>query len=235
MLHERSDKPSALHSKLLGLEQLPGEPAPDTAALWSRLERRMEPRPAFQRRYLLWAAACLLLVAGTAVLLTYRQQDGVQAQRSAPMVQQPMARSSDTATARPATMQQEVAAHQVQLTRKGNRKQEPARPSLQQPYPEDHPVPVAAAVPSLPEAQAPTTAAPVLPDLALAEKPPVRKLKVVHFNEIGKAVPPVVPAPSASRLVAHTSAPAYPEGRGSITFSRNTSDDIIKINLSPTN
>ncbi|OLY91172.1 hypothetical protein SAMN05444008_11239 [Cnuella takakiae] len=230
MQHEKSDKPSALHSKLQGLEQLPGEPAPDTAALWSRLERRMEHRPAPQRRYLLWAAACLLLVAGAAAFFTYQQEEQRQAQQPTVGATHPVAISSDPVKAAAPVVDQQAIVLERKVTGKPNRNGLVALPKVQQHEPVKA-APVAATGPSTPEMQAPIATPPATPDIALVEQPPARKLKVVHLNEIGK----VAPVPPGNALLAHETLPAHRDGRGSISFSRNTSDDIIKINLSPVN
>jgi hypothetical protein len=235
MQQEKFNKPSDLQSRLEGLEQLPGEPAFDTAAVWSRLERRLDNRPASRRRHLLWAAACFLLVAVGAAWLRYQVQVPQQVQQPMLSVLPPSAKSSVPVPPAALPAVRPSLNNEQRIAAKPVRKSPMPVKVNQQEALETVPQPLTLVTAPLPDVQL-STAEPTPTDkIALVEKAPPQKLKVVHLNEINGPVQTSTPAPSGSLLANRAAAPAYQEGRAGIVFSRNTSDDLIKISISPTN
>jgi len=212
------------------LNEVPGEVAFDTNAVWNKLSDRLEGKdkrkPAFY-----WAAAAILLLLFSAGWFILQKPNEKKLVHS-PSKINPSIKflPSGTTVAKPNDNKSEetmVFYPQVNSSTKTSTFV-PAKKKKR--VPAESPSLVAINSQAEPKIEIPVDSITSLPpqSLALVQSPPLKKLKVIHNNQLNS----VIYKPELS--ISNTSS-IYPPSPGNIRFSRNASDNIFQIKLSSTN
>ena len=238
MLHERPDESFHWKNKLEELDHLPTEPAADKGELWKRLHARMnQKRKKTKPRWYWTAAACVLLTIGISWFFVDRKTSNPVSEKRLPLPQQ--SSNEDIAvTSEPAkvdTQSSNVIAKETKKTPVivNNKKQEFTKVLLvaKQDDVSNRPDPADSLQVSDRSTFRP---ADTVSSISVTAIPNRRRLPVIHINDLEKQSESQIKyagtgVPSAQRKnTPH-------EGISAFSLSRNTSDDIVKIKLSPSN
>jgi hypothetical protein len=238
MLHERPDESFHWKNKLEQLDHLPTEPAADKGELWKRLHARLSKKPNKTKPGWYWtAAACVLLGIGISWFFVDGKTSKPVAEKRLPLPQQSsnkdIAISSESS--RVDTQHINVIAKE---SKKGpvivnNKKGQLAR-VLMVAKKDDVSNPPDASDSSHVSDQTTFRPPDTVSSNSVAAIPNRRRLRVIHINDLEKQSESEVKyagtgLPSAQRKnTPH-------KGISAFSLGRNTSDDIVKIKLSPSN
>lgn len=244
MLQERPNEPNQWQNRLSELDSLGGEPALDKTAAWNRLHNRLTKKPANRKPlWYLLAAASLIAVVLLPLLFTSKQEvPTVSEKKSTPTNQLPITVSLDSVTGpkdqlvknpdvQAKTMENSVVWEKTAVVRTKQKAQKhipDQRDSLE------------IATIELPELPA-NIIQPVDTSFLVAVSPLVadKKLKLVHINEVE---PPPSKEPSYATLKLNTSLQEQSKIKNSrksrssnLSMGKNASDNLVRIQLSPSN
>lgn len=235
MLPEKHDSLFDLRKKLDELGEVPGEPKPDQAALWEKLHQRLENKPKRKYAFVYWAAACLLLAVGAIYMQQHKNDNksyAITKQQSTQTNQQHSAQQTTTA---PIIVNPETNIKADKENIAAKKLQQIPLTNPQKPYHQKDTVITAAITDN---GQKEANAQPLVqPDTVLHTlvEAPIKKLKVVHINTLGKSKSADIVAPDTRAITARAIKPDDLNHVPSLSFSRNNSDEIIKVKLTPTN
>jgi hypothetical protein len=220
---------NALRHNLDELSEIPGEPAFNTNAAWNKLNGRLVNKPLHRKPAFYWAAAAMLLLLLTAGWLTLQKPSETNLAKNKQTVQplhKAEASGAPLISSRPSiTDKQKNDVQQIVKTiRKTN---QGIRKETSKPMVTDTSTYIQVqTTPALPTDALVSTS--IEDSLILVEAAPVKKLKVIHNNQLNS----VIYKPELS--VSNAPVSNFPSS-GHIRFSRNSSDNILQIKLSLTN
>ncbi len=236
MLHEKPNDSFHWKNKLDELDNLPGEPLNDKNASWQKLHNRLREKPGSGKMIWYWlAAACVLIVAGI-LWLSPSQNHNRIAERENYSVPEPGKTKSEIVQEETAvTTPRKPAEEKMKPTATGLIKRASSS-VLKSPVKNEN------------EVRDPVITKQLFPELIVDSRLPLdttktiatvmapvsRKLRVVHINELTK------PAEEMPFARATSSAPLQRNlsdhnNFQTLSLSKNASDNLVKIKLSPSN
>lgn len=233
MLYEKPNESLHWKNRLDDLDHLPGEQIPEKNSGWKKLHNRLQEKPRIKIiRWYLTAAACLLLIVGIP-WLTINEKDNNLAKNRAQLKP-----GNSSITTIPSTGNTIISPLQTQtenklsVTAKAKTKQQYQR--VYKSIEIDKPVVNKSKVPISINSELYNIS--INPDtIAFVTAVPVKKkLRVVHINELNKLV-------EHSQFARSNTLPAFrikslnDDASSVFVVSRNSSDNIIKIKLPPSN
>ena len=235
MLHEKPSDSFHWKNKLDALDHLPGEPVQDKTASWQKLHDRLREKPVRNKVILYWVAAAsiLFIVGGQWLMVDNKNTKIVNAKEQ--RIPAPYSNSTKTIIVDPELSITDATVEKKHESPIATRKQ-PSHKALRNVILIENKI--------LP---APDTTTEKLPDVSINSMktvdtnalvsfiPPKRKLRVVHINELGK------PVEEEIQFARNNSSPTFQskvfnqDRFSGFTVSRNSSDNLVKIKLSPSN
>jgi len=236
MLHEKPNEFFNWKNKLGEWDQLPAEPVWDKAASWEKLHDRLLKKPRNKNTLWYWtAAACLLFIAGIQWTLVNKKNDHLVKDNIQP-------ESEQTSSARENFKRDSVvSSSQVNTEKKHGRsvsvKGKTQHTSGTHPFLKKGSVVLTTdmAKETLHEIIKTIPVKPADTMLITATVPVKKKLRVVHINELSKIADEEIQfARNTSSRAAQTNIPTQ-DGISGWSLSKNSSDNLVKIKLSPSN
>ena len=235
MLHERRDESFHWKNKLEELDHLPTEPAADKGELWKRLHARLNKRNNKTKPGWYWtAAACLVLAIGISWLF-------VEEKTGKPVTEKPLAPPQQSSN-KDIAVRNELPKVDSQHVRVVVRESKKVAVIVNNKKPNIPKVSVVAEqndllnVPDLTDSSKLSDRSTFRPSDTVSSNSIAatnrRRLRVIHINDLEKQSEIKYTGtafPSAQRKKS-----TY-EGISAFSLSKNTSDDIVKIKLSPSN
>lgn len=242
MLHEKHDDPFHWKNKLDELDHIPNEPGRDKAASWVKLHQRLREKDVSRSTLWYWtAAACILISAGILLLVPKPGHIEMSVTDHPPSTERPIS-PANQADRRSPDNKFQAAKREMPSKPIRNRVTSKDNVTIRTPSEKSaHTITnirsniddFATATIKTESAPMTTVQSPMLADTIntnAVTSTPAKRLRVVHINEIVK---PVEEMPMA-KATTHRSLAEQPGPRVFI-LSKNGSDDIIKIKLSPSN
>ena len=238
MLHERRNESFHWKNKLDELDHLSSEEVVDKISAWERLHSRLNEKQTNKSAFWYWtAAACLLIAIGISWFVTNEKtakqvtdKNLYPAQRS--IVKRPIAKNEDAKidTQRITTIQREKEKPRVLFN---NKEDEVSRVSMV--IEKNDPPNLVQVKDSLQEVIVNTEkSADTIQSNLITITSSRKKLRVIHINDLEKSIEPGI-------QYARTTLPSAQinnfrnEDIRAFSLSKNASDNIVKIKLSPSN
>jgi hypothetical protein len=226
MLQEKPRDAMGWKQRLDELDQLPGEAPLDKSAAWPVLHERLRKKPAHLKPMFYWAAAALLIIVIISRLLVAEYRESGRVIEDTQVYVKPTSPvEHKKPSGSPAIVAAKKQVHKPSVTR-NNKTQVDRTPQPVMIDPvviSEHPVTVTRDVYT---EKKPDTATMV------AVTPVKQRLRVVHINELSKPLPePGLYVSKKNVKRSDGTGDAYPN----FIVSRNASDDLIKIKLTPPN
>ena len=237
MLHERRSESFHWKNKLDELDHLPSEEVVDKISSWERLHSRLSQKQKNKKVWYWTAAACLLMAIGISWFVTNEKtakqvtdKNLYPAQRS--IVKRPMAKNDDAKidTQHIATIKREKQKPRVLFRNKENEVSEVSTVAEKNDPPD-----LVQVKDSLQEVIVNTvkSADTIHSNLITATSSP-KKLRVIHINDLEKSIEPGIQYARTTLPSAQTNNLRNEDIRA-FSLSKNASDNIVKIKLSPSN
>jgi hypothetical protein len=221
--------------KLDELDHLPSEPLADKTAAWERLQERMHQKPRKRIAISYWmVAACLFLAIGVSWFMMDQNDPGFSEEGEQQTGKKPVTVSievinkNDSVANNTKVMnnRKSLIIAEVKNKKPGHTLMETASKGEEVKLNQD------TVIESLPEITNNTTNY-IDTTAAIAVLPVKKKMRVVHINELNQCE-------EENQLARKNAAPAFQtrpftQDDGLISISRNASDNLIKIKLSPSN
>ena len=243
MLHERHDEPFHWKNKLEDLDHLPTEPAADKAELWKRLHARLSQKADKTKSGWYWtAAACVLLAIGISWFLVEKKTSKPVSEKRVALPQQ-SSNKNIAVSSEPSKLNTQ----RINVIAKESKKVPLTKApvfvnSKKTELPKVLVVVKQNDVSNRPDVtdsfevsdRSTFRSADTVSSHAIAATPNRRKLRVIHINDLKKQSELEIKyAGTASGSAQGKKLPN--EGISAFSLSKNTSDDIVKIKLSPSN
>ncbi|MBC7829132.1 MAG: hypothetical protein H7122_15385 [Chitinophagaceae bacterium] len=234
MVHEKPDESFHWKKRLGEIDHLPGESVHDKTASWEKLHDRLGKKPRTNKIMWYWAAAaCLCILAGLQWIKVKEKDTPV-------VTVEPLAipqRSSDTS----GIIKSNPDAHATHTVIKKRQSNSIAVKE------KNKPVFTSIGLNNKNAAMDPDTVKKSLPPFIVNTVKPVdtialitvapqrKKLRVVHINELGKPMEQEIQFARSNVLPAFEAKVFRQDRSAGFSLSRNFSDNIVKIKLSPSN
>lgn len=235
MLHEKPNEFFHWKNKLDELDHLPGEPVHDKASSWKKLHDRIREKPHHNRMIWYWAAAaCVILIGGIQWIMVNQKDDK--------LVNDTRKYESKQSSNKSVIVKEDPVVDPTNIIIENNQKapvtvkNKTRHRNLTDTVLTDELV--VTTLDTIKE-QSPeimvNTMKPADTISIVAGTSVKKKLRVVHINELGN------PEKDEMRFAGNTPSPAFQtkfinqDGLSSFSLSRNSSDNLVKIKLSPSN
>ena len=243
MLHERHDEPFYWKNKLEDLDHLPKEPAADKADLWKRLHARLGQKAYKTKSGWYWtAAACVLLAIGISWFLVEGKTSKPVSEKRLPLPQQ-SSNKEIVVSIEPSKIDRQ---HINVIAKESEKARLAKAPLIVNSKKTELPKVLVVAKqndvsnrPDITDSLQVSGRSTFRPDdtvssNSIAATPTRRKLRVIHINDLEKQSELEIKyAGTGSGSAQGKKLPN--EGISAFSLSKNTSDDIVKIKLSPSN
>ncbi|HZG24561.1 MAG TPA: hypothetical protein VEZ17_08270 [Chitinophagaceae bacterium] len=235
MLQEKPDNALPWRDRLEQLERLPEEHPANNSQLWEKLHGRMQQAPRNTGRNWYWlAAACLVFVFLLPLLRMNKKPQvlvrskTVERQQKNAMPKQPVLVTQPTGAVQLQGLKKHVAKTYSHRKIKSRRILQAAVPASTPGIKPQEPL-VQPAIPGL--------TIPISRDsvLIVSSQPEKKKLRVVHINELEQPLLQNLQSGSKHATAVFQKQRSRPFQPGSFEFGGNTSEEILKIKLSPSN
>ena len=235
MLHEKPNDPFHWKNKLDELDHLPGETALDKNGSWEKLHGRLGKNSRVKRIGWYWLAAASVLIAmGVRWIIVNQQENKIITKTQnivapkEPIKSEILNDKISPALSTPIAFTQGTRRVVPPSSRKQRRQAIPNAIESKITVVKDSSI-------SLPEINVKSSIVENTLFITTVTTAPVKKkLRIIHINELGKTA-------EEEMQYARTSPPAFrtrsihQENPSGLSFSRNASDNVIKIKLSPSN